>query len=228
VGEQIQFGQARLTVVGIVEDTPDTSLRERARAFVYVPLAQTIGSHFVFGRLTILARARSGNPAALIPAMREAVWALGHDIVIDEVATMDERLAAAVRTERDSATLFGLLASIGLLVAVAGVYGVVAYSVSQRIREIGIRIALGATERQVIGDIVQESAWPVAIGIGMGLAGAAVATRAIVSVLFEIQPNDLPTYVVTALALSLTSLMAAWIPARRAARVDPVTALRAE
>jgi predicted permease len=228
VGEQIQFGRARLTVVGIVEDTPDTSLREPARGFVYVPLPQTIGSQFVFGRLTILARARRGDPAALIPAMHEAVWALGHDIVIDEVTTMDERLAAAVRTERDSAALFGLLAAIGLLVAVAGVYGVVAYSVSQRSREIGIRIALGATRRQVVGDIVQESAWPVAIGIGMGLAGAGVATRAIVSVLFEIQPSDPPTYVATALALSLTSLMAAWIPARRAARVDPVTALRAE
>jgi predicted permease len=228
VGEQIQFARARLTVVGIVEDTPDTSLRERARAFVYVPLAQTIGSHFVFARLTILARARSGDPAALIPAVHEAVWALGHDIVIDEVTTMDERLAAAVRTERDSAALFALLAAIALLVAVAGVYGVVAYSVSQRTREIGIRIALGATHRQVVGDIVQESAWPVAIGIAMGLAGAAVATRAIVSVLFEIQPGDPPTYVATALALSLTSLIAAWIPARRAARVDPVTALRAE
>jgi ABC-type antimicrobial peptide transport system permease subunit len=109
-----------------------------------------------------------------------------------------------------------------------GVYGVVAYSVSQRTREIGIRIALGATHRQVVGDIVQESAWPVAIGIAMGLAGAAVATRAIMSVLFEIQPSDPPTYVATALAVSLTSLIAAWIPARRAARVDPVTALRAE
>jgi predicted permease len=228
VGEQIQFGRSRLTVVGIVEDTPDTSLREPARAFVYVPLPQMIGTEFVFGRLTILARARSGDPAALVPAMHEAVWTLGHDIVIDEVTTMDERLAAAVRTERDSAALFGLLAAIGLLVAAAGVYGVVAYSVSQRTREIGIRLALGATRRRVVGDIVQESAWPVAIGIGMGLAGAAVATRAIVSVLFEVQPNDPPTYLATALALGLTSLMAAWIPARRAARVDPATALRAE
>jgi ABC-type antimicrobial peptide transport system permease subunit len=217
-----------LTVVGIVEDTPDTSLREPARAFVYVPLPQMIGTEFVFGRLTILARARSGDPAALVPALHEAVWALGHDIVIDEVTTMDERLAAALRTERDSAALFGLLAAIGLLVAIAGVYGVVAYSVSQRTREIGIRLALGATGGRVVGDIVQESAWPVAIGIGMGLAGAAVATRAIASVLFEVQPGDPPTYVATALALSLTALLAAWIPARRAARVDPATALRAE
>src|SRR5205085_2381419 len=109
---------------------------------------------------------------------REAVWALDHNIVIDEVTTMRERLAAAVRTERDSATLFGLLAAIALLVAVAGVYGVVAYSVSQRTREIGIRLALGATGRRIVGDIVRESAWPVMLGIVIGLAGAAVATRA--------------------------------------------------
>jgi putative ABC transport system permease protein len=228
LGTQIQFGRSQLTVIGIAEDTPDTSLRQPARPFVYVPLAQTVGSQFVFARLTILARARTGDPAALIPFVREAVWALGHDIVIDEINTMDDRLAAAVRTERDSSVLFGLLAAIALLVAVAGVYGVVAYSVSQRTREMGIRIALGARHRQVVGDIVRESAWPVAIGIALGLAGAAVAARATASVLFEIQPTDPATYVAMALALSLTALTAAWIPARRAARVDPVTALRAE
>ncbi|MGH8637293.1 MAG: FtsX-like permease family protein [Burkholderiales bacterium] len=148
--------------------------------------------------------------------------------MIDEVNTMDERLAAAARTERDGAVLFGLLVAIALLVAVAGVYGVVAYSVSQRTRGMGIRIALGARHRQVVGDIVRESAWPVAIGIVMGLAGAVVATHPVASVLFEIQPTDPPTYVATALTLSLTALTAAWIPARRAARVDPVTALRAQ
>jgi putative ABC transport system permease protein len=228
LGRQIQFGRSRLTVIGIVEDTPDSSLRQPARTFVYVPLAQIAGTEFVFARLTILVRARSGDPAALIPAIREAVWALGPDIVIDEVTTMDERLAAAVRTERESALLFGLLAAIALLVAIAGVYGVVAYSVSQRTREMGIRIALGARHRQVVNHIVRESAWPVAIGIAIGLAGAAVAARATASIFFGIQPTDPPTYVATALALSLTALTAAWIPARRAARVDPVRALRAE
>jgi predicted permease len=227
-GTQIEFGRSRLTVIGIAEDTPDTSLREPAHAFVYVPIAQTVGNPFVFGRLTILVRAGNGNQAALVPAVRDAVWTLGHDIVIDEVSTMDERLAAAVRTEHDSAVLFGLLAAIALVVAVAGVYGVVAYSVSQRTREIGIRTALGASHRQVVAGIVRESAWPVVIGIGMGVAGAVVATRAVASVLFEIRPTDPQTYLATALALSLTALTAAWVPARRAARVDPVTALRAE
>jgi predicted lysophospholipase L1 biosynthesis ABC-type transport system permease subunit len=227
-GTRIQFGRLPLTVIGVVESIPDTSLRQPPGAFVYVPLAQTVGSQFAFSRLTILARARSDDASALIPFMREAVWALGHAIVIDEVTTMDERLAAAVRAERDSAVLFGLLAAIALLVAVTGVYGVVAYSISQRTREIGVRIALGAGPRRVVSDIVRESSWPVAIGVAMGLAGGLVASRAIASVLFEIESTDLPTYVATALALSLTAFVAAWIPARHAARVDPVTALRAE
>jgi predicted permease len=227
-GTQIQFGGSPLTVIGIVGDTPDTSLRRPTRPFVYVPMAQTVGSHFVFGRLTILVRARDANQAALIPAIRDAVWALGHDIVIDEVSTMDERVAAVVRTERDSALLFGLLAAIALVVAMAGVYGVVAYSVSQRTREIGIRTALGASHRQVVTGIVRDSAWPVVFGIGIGAATAVAATRAVASVLFEIRRTDPPTYVATAVALILTALMAAWIPARRAAGVDPVAALRAE
>jgi putative ABC transport system permease protein len=215
-------------VIGVVKDTPDTSLRKPAGAFVYVPLAQTAGSEFAFARLTILARARSGDAAALVPFMREAVWALGHNIVIDEVTTMNERLAAATRSERDSALLFGLLGVIALLVAVTGVYGVVAYSVSQRTREIGIRIALGAGPRRVVGDIVRESAWPVAIGVAIGLGVGVMASRAIASVLFEVEPTDPPTYVATALALSLAALAAAWLPARHASRVDPVAALRAE
>ena len=228
VGAQIQFGRSPVTVIGVVEDTPDTSLRQPASPFVYVPLAQMAGSQFVFGRLSILARARGSDAALLVPAMRDAVWALGHDIVIDEVTTMDDRFAAAVRAERDSALLFGLLGAIALLTAVAGVYGVVAYSVSQRTREMGVRIALGATPGQVVREVVRESVWPVAIGIAMGVAGAIAAATMVASLLFGIGPTDPPTYLATALALVLTALTAAWIPARRAALVDPVTALRAE
>ena len=152
VGARITFDRYPLTVIGIAEDTPDASPREPARPFVYIPLDQSIGSSFGFGRLTILARTRGANPATLLPAVRQTVWALGNDIVIDEMATMNERVAASVRTERNSALLFGLLAGIAVLVAVTGVYGVVAYSVVQRTREIGLHIALGATHRQVVGE----------------------------------------------------------------------------
>jgi predicted permease len=228
VGALLQFGQLQLTVVGIVRDLPDTSLRAPAETFVYVPMSQTVGSNFAFGRLTILARTRHPNPSTLVPALRQTVWGLGDDVIIDEVATMNERLAASVRAERDSALLFGVLAALALLVAVAGIYGVVAYSVAQRTREIGIRIALGAARARVIGDIVLEAARPVVAGIVIGAAGALLATRALTTVLFQTEPMDSPTLAATALILGGTALVAAWIPARRAAQVDPVTALRAE
>ncbi len=228
VGARITFNRSLLTVIGVVEDTPDRSLRDPARPFVYMPLAQMTGSNFAFGRVTLVARSRGADPAALVPAIRQAVWALGSDIVIDQVATMDERVAASVRTERDGALLFGLLAGIALVVAMAGVYGVVAYSVVQRTREIGLRIALGSGRGRVVLDVVRSSAVPVAAGIVVGLAGAAVATRAVASTLFDVQPTDPLIFSVTAIALTATALAAAWIPARRAAQVDPVTALRAD
>lgn len=130
--------------------------------------------------------------------------------------------------QRQSALLFGLIAGIALLVAVTGVYGVVAYSVVQRTREIGVRIALGARHWQVVGEVMRASAWPVAVGIAIGACGAAVAARAIAGVLFETQALNPPIFAAAALVLAVTALAAAWIPARRAARIDPVSALRAE
>jgi predicted permease len=228
VGARITFGRYPLTVVGVAEDTPDRSPRQPAGPFVYIPLEQSIGSSFAFGRLTILARTRHTNPAALLPAVRRAVWAIGYDIVIDEEATMNERLIASIRTERDSALLFGLLAGIAILVALTGVYGVVAYSVVQRTRETGVRIALGARHWQVVGGVVRASAWPVATGIAIGLCGAAFATRAVASILFETRPVNPTIFAATAVALGATGLIAAWVPARHAARIDPIAALRAE
>lgn len=228
LGEHLTFGKIQLTVVGIVEDTPTTSLRDPAKPFVFIPLSQMAGTSFAWGRLVLLVRTQGVDRVSLGTAMRQAVWALGSDIIIDREATMGDRLDASIRTERTTTLLLSCLGGIALVLAIAGVYGVVAYSVVQRTREIGVRIALGAGRGHVIGSIVQTSMRPVALGIAIGVALAIFATRAVASLLFHVTPTDVRTFALTAIAVAATGLAAAWIPARRAARIDPVSTLRAE
>jgi predicted permease len=228
VGDRLTFGKVQLTIVGVVEDTPTTSLREPAQPFIFIPLSQMAGTSFAWGRLVLLARTQGVDPASLRPAIRQAVWALGSDIVINQEATMGDRLDASMRTERTTTLLLSCLGGIALVLAIAGVYGVVAYSVVQRTREIGVRIALGAGRGHVIGSIVRTSMRPVALGIAIGAALAIVATRAVASLLFHVTPTDVRVFALTAAVVAATGLMAAWIPARRAARIDPVSTLRAE
>jgi predicted permease len=228
VGDRLTFGKVQLTIVGVVEDTPTTSLREPAQPFIFIPLSQMAGTSFAWGRLVLLARTQGVDPASLRPAIRQAVWALGSDIVINQEATMGDRLDASMRTERTTTLLLSCLGGIALVLAIAGVYGVVAYSVVQRTREIGVRIALGAGRGHVIGSIVRTSMRPVALGIAIGAALAIVATRAVASLLFHVTPTDVRVFALTAAVVAATGLAAAWIPARRAARIDPVSTLRAE
>ncbi|HVW05028.1 MAG TPA: ABC transporter permease [Vicinamibacterales bacterium] len=228
IGDRLTFGKVQLTIVGVVEDTPTTSLREPTQPFVFIPLSQVAGTPFAWGRLVLLVRTQGVDRVSLVPAIRQAVWALGSDIVINQEATMSERLDASMRTERTTTLLLSCLGGIALVLAIAGVYGVVAYAVVQRTREIGVRLALGAGRGHVIGSIVQTSMRPVALGIAIGAALAIVATRAVASLLFHVTPTDIRTFAFTAVVVAATGLAAAWIPARRAARIDPVSTLRAE
>jgi ABC-type antimicrobial peptide transport system permease subunit len=124
--------------------------------------------------------------------------------------------------------LLTLLGTLGLLLTLVGIFGMTAYAVARRTREIGVRIAIGATPGDVLRMMLTDVAKPVAIGIIVGLGGAALATRVIASFLFQTTPTDPSTFAAVALTIALASLLAAWIPSRRALRVDPVSALRAE
>ena len=114
------------------------------------------------------------------------------------------------------------------MLSLVGVFGVTAYAVARRTQEIGVRVACGARPGQVVGGIVRDAVWPIAIGVAAGLGAGLLATQAIASFLFQIQPNDRTTFAIVGLALAISGALAAWLPARRAARVDPVAALRAE
>jgi ABC-type antimicrobial peptide transport system permease subunit len=124
--------------------------------------------------------------------------------------------------------LLSLLGGLGLVLTLVGVFGMTAYAVARRTPEIGVRMAFGATARDVVREMVRDAAWPVALGIAAGLAGAWAATRVIATFLYDTTPTDVPAFASAAGLLALAALIAVWIPSRRAARVDPVTSLRTE
>jgi ABC-type antimicrobial peptide transport system permease subunit len=135
---------------------------------------------------------------------------------------------ATITTSRQRTVLLSLLGGLGLVLALVGIFGMTAYAVARRTREIGVRIALGARPDHVVRRMVADAAWPIAIGTVLGLGAATMATRVIESFLFETTPTDPVTFAAVAIVLATSGLVAAWVPARRAARVDPVAALRAE
>jgi putative ABC transport system permease protein len=177
---------------------------------------------------------RAGQPRRLrprepvVPAIQHAVWSIDPDQPIAGVRTLEEVLSIASAQRRFNMTLLLSFAGLALALALIGVYGVVAYGVAQRTREIGIRVALGATRRDVVALVVKSGAmWSIA-GITVGLAGAFAASRLITGLLFGVTAGDPATFVTIAVVMTGVALGASYLPARRAASVDPVTALRTE
>ena len=170
----------------------------------------------------------SGDPLALIPFLQEAAAEAHHRARIEDVMTMDGRLSLAVAQPRFYATLVGFFAALALFLAASGVYGLLSYTVAQRRGEIGVRMALGARRGDVLGLVVRQGGMLVAAGATVGLAAAAASSRLLESFLFGIATDDQLTFVAVPLLLVAVALVACWIPARRATRVDPMEALRLE
>jgi putative ABC transport system permease protein len=168
------------------------------------------------------------NPTNLTPAIREQIWALDKDMPIANVATMDRLLAESVAQPRFRTLLLGIFATLALALASIGIYGVISYSVTQRTHEIGIRMALGAQARDVSKLVVLEGMALALIGVAIGLAASFALTRLMESLLFEVSTTDQSTFAGVAALLIAVSVLACWIPARRASRVDPMVALRWE
>jgi ABC-type antimicrobial peptide transport system permease subunit len=168
------------------------------------------------------------DPLAQIGAIRERIGQVDSDQPIANIRTMDARVAASVAPQRMQMNLLGLFAAMAVLLAAVGIYGVMSYSVTQRSREIGIRLALGAARRDVTGLVLRQGLTMVAAGIGLGLAGALLMTRVLRTLLFGVTPTDPFVFAAIVALLSATACVATYLPARRAARLDPLVTLRSE
>jgi putative ABC transport system permease protein len=177
--------------------------------------------------MLLLART-TGNPATLAIPIRRAVAALDPDLPVSDIRTLDERLDQSVAQPRVSMIVLGSFAVMALVLAAVGIYGVLSYTVAQRTRELGIRMALGAEPKSVMRLVVGQAMTPALIGVVLGLAGAWSATRLMSSLLFGVSATDPITFIAVALFLLGIAAIASWLPARRATRVDPLIALRAE
>ncbi|HEX5437583.1 MAG TPA: ABC transporter permease [Gemmatimonadaceae bacterium] len=210
-------------IVGVVGDTR-TMLgpTEPAPPQIYVPLEQSPARYLIAVIRT------AGAPASVMPAARAAVHDVDPTLPISHAWTMDQRTAQFVRQPRFYMLLLGLFASVALVLAAVGIYGVMSYAVTQRQHELGIRVALGATPGGLLRRVIAQGAALSAIGLVAGLAAAAGLSHLIASLLFEVTPTDIATYVTVSVLLTIIALLACIIPARRAARVDPAIALRGE
>jgi predicted permease len=209
-------------VVGVVDDVRYYGPNDANMPLVYVPYGQDS-----FGRMRFVVRT-TGDPAPVIMTARREIAALDPDVALALVSTMDEAVRTALSTPRFSTYLLAGFAGMALLLVAVGLYGVLSYSIAQRTREIGIRMALGARSGTVLKMVVREAVVLVTLGIVVGGIGALALSRIMESLLFEVTPSDPVTMVVVISMLAAVGAAAAWVPARRATRVDPLIALRSE
>ena len=214
------------TVIGVVADVRWRGPAGAVDPEFYQPLAQLDEMAWTWTRRTLFIAARTdGDAAALGPGVRRAIGEIDPGVPLFGERTMEARMAATLETARFNTMLLALLGAVGLVLAGVGIYGVIGYFAAQRTSEIGIRLALGASRGNVLRLVVRQAAIPVAVGVVIGALGAAVAARALGAQLVNIPPNDPVTFGAVAALLALVALLAAFIPARRAAALDPTTAL---
>jgi len=209
-------------IVGVVNDVRNRNLSSELRVGYFVPATQ-----IPFNQMTMLVRTNS-DPRGLISAIRSEVQGMDPEVPVFNVKTMDEYIAATVAAPRFNTTLLGIFAAVALVLTIVGLYGVMSYSVARRTNEIGIRMAVGAQTRDVLRLIVSQGFKLVLLGLAIGLVGAFALMRVISSLLFGVTTKDPLTFVAVALVLAGVALLACYIPARRAARVDPLKALHYE
>lgn len=222
VGGRLRTGEEWRTVVGVAKDGKYQGLNEPPRSYMYFPIQQLYRSG------PVLVTATRGPANTATASIRRAIAGLAPELALYDVRTMDEHLQMSVTIPRLGAILLAVFGGLALVLAAIGLYGVVAFAVSQRRREIGVRMALGASRSTILRQIIGEAAWTSGIGLVVGLGLALAASPALSSLMVNMSSTDAATYITTAAVLLAVTLIASWLPARRAANVDPVEALRIE
>jgi predicted permease len=224
IGRRVRSGQDSYEIIGVVKDTKSRTIGEAPRAVMYRQISQDLTRDAGFLGFTLITKA----PPGLLPALRKEIRSLDPNLPVQRVETIEEHLRNALFLPRLAGSLFGIFGVTGLLLASVGLYGVMSYSVSRRTREIGIRMALGAEVSTVRAMVVNQGMLIAGAAMVVGLAAALAAAKLAAGILYGIQPHDPLTFVMVTGSLGFIALLACWIPARRAARVQPITALRYE
>ena len=227
IGKRIRFSVdesegAWREIVGVVGEIKNLGLSSEAKEQYYYP-----GSQASAGGMCLMIRTK-GSPNAMVETVRKQISAIDPDQPVAYVITVREQMDGLLLPQRLPALLVGAFAVLALVLAGVGLYGVVAYTTRQRTREFGIRLALGAERRQLIWLVLRQGMVLVGIGLAIGLGGAFALGRALSGLIYEVQPGDFRVHILTAVILALVALAACWLPARRAAKIDPMTALRYE
>jgi putative ABC transport system permease protein len=209
-------------IVGVISDVKSFGLEEPTHAELFFPYWQVPSS-----LLGVTLRTR-GDPGALAAPLRDAVWSVDRDQPITHLMPMSQLARESLTFRRAGMTLAGAFGLLALLLAAIGIFGVLSYSVARRTREIGVRVALGATRGDISRLVIREGLAMAAIGVAIGLATALALSRFLRSVLYGVRPSDPMTYLAATATLIAVAFLATWVPARRAASVDPITALRME
>jgi len=215
------------TVVGIVEDTKNLGVDKAAGTELYFLLPQTVANG-ISTRMSFVVRSEGASAAAIASSIRSSVNELDASVPIFQLKTMSDVVGDSLVRPRFLSLLLGSFSVIALLLAAVGIYGVMAYSVSQRTQEIGVRVALGATTRNVLSMVIGQGLKLTVVGLAVGLTGSFLLSRVMASLLFEISPTDPLTFAMVGIGLAAVALLACFVPARRAAKVDPMVALRYE
>lgn len=210
-------------IVGVVKDGKYTGLRERPLRMMYVPIRERVGS----SQTTVLVRT-AGDPLEFAPTLRRKAVEVDRRAIVHNIATAQDLVDRSLLRERLVATISGLFGALALLLAAIGLYGVLSYGIARRTREFGIRIAIGAENRGILTIVLREAGWLLASGIAAGLAAAWGLGRIVSNLLYGVQPTDVASMAIAVGILAAVGALAAWMPARRASRIDPIQALRYE